>query len=155
MVIEPGAVRDAVQQCCDIAGTPDSPVRTRLIDDVAALAHSFSEFTSAPYLRVRFDVVRNNACRKFHIDAVTSRLICTYRGTGTQYGVAERGHEPQRVFTTPTGSPIVLRGMLWPNDAPSGLLHRSPPIESTGETRLLLVLDPLDEKIEETVHALH
>ncbi|HMB12384.1 MAG TPA: DUF1826 domain-containing protein, partial [Roseovarius sp.] len=31
---------------------------------------------------------------------------------------------------------------------PSGLLHRSPPIEGSGETRLLLVLDPVDDPEE-------
>ncbi len=30
---------------------------------------------------------------------------------------------------------------LWPEQPASGLLHRSPPIEGTGETRLVLVLD--------------
>jgi len=98
---------------------------------------------SAPYLRLRLDVVRTNACRKFHIDAVTARLICTYRGTGTQYGISTDGADPKRVFTVPTGAPIILRGTLWPADLPSGLLHRSPPIVDTGETRLLLVIDPV------------
>ncbi|ESQ13777.1 MAG: hypothetical protein N838_33150 [Thiohalocapsa sp. PB-PSB1] len=41
-----------------------------------------------------------------------------------------------------------------PRDGPesprSGLLHRSPPIEGSGETRLLLVLDPMDGP-EETI----
>lgn len=92
---------------------------------------------------LRLDVVTRNACRRFHIDAVTARLVCTYRGTGTRYGVSTGGGEPRRVFTVPTGSPIVLRGMRWPETPLSGLLHRSPPIEGTGETRL--VLDPLDD----------
>jgi hypothetical protein len=48
-----------------------------------------------------------------------------------------------------TGAPILLRGTLWPGDPPSGLMHRSPPIEGTGETRLVLVLDPVDGPEEE------
>ncbi len=155
IVVQPGAVRDAVRQSCDMAGTPDGAERTLFVDDVAALAHGFAEITRAPYLRLRLDVISTNACRKFHIDAVTSRLICTYRGTGTQYGVAADGAEPERVFTTPTGAPIVIRGTLWPEGPPSGLLHRSPPIEGTGETRLLLVLDPLEETFDEADHVLH
>ena len=154
-VVRPSAVRDAVSHCCDIANTPDGYERSLLVDDVAALAHGFAEIASAPYLRLRLDVVTTNACRKFHIDAVTSRLICTYRGTGTQYGVSPDGADPTRVFTTPTGAPIVLRGTLWPEDPPSGLLHRSPPIAGTGETRLLLVFDPVDEMIDEPEHVFH
>ncbi|GGG66682.1 hypothetical protein GCM10011415_11900 [Salipiger pallidus] len=49
------------------------------------------------------------------------------------------------VLTVPTGSPIVLRGTRWPESPLSGLLHRSPPIAGTGETRLLLVLDPVED----------
>lgn len=103
----------------------------------------------AKWLRLRLDVVTTNACRKFHIDAVTARLVCTYRGTGTQYGVSVAGQEPHQIVTVPTGDPIVLRGTLWPETPTSGLQHRSPPIESTGETRLVLVLDPVDDPEEE------
>jgi G3E family GTPase len=45
--------------------------------------------------------------------------------------------------TAPTGSPIMLRGTLWPQQPNKSVLHHSPPIEGTGETRLVLVLDPI------------
>ena len=144
-ILRPETVRETVDAICDASGTPDCRERERLIDDTAALADIFLGLTSAPYLRLRFDVVTTNACRKFHIDAVTARLICTYRGTGTQYGISVDGAEPRRVFTVPTGAPILLRGTLWPERPKSGLRHRSPPIEGTGETRLLLVLDPISD----------
>ena len=35
----------------------------------------------------------------------------------------------------------LFRGRLWPGDLPCRLLHRSPPIAGSGETRLLLVID--------------
>ena len=143
MVLRPEDVRDAAFQICEASGTPASAERTWLIDDAAALAEILAGQMGAPYLRLRFDVVTTNACRKFHIDAVTARLVCTYRGTGTQYGISIDGAEPRRVFTVPTGAPILLRGTLWPEHPKSGLLHRSPPIEGTGETRLMFVLDPL------------
>ena len=120
-----------------------------LIEDASALAAIFADVMDTPFLRLRFDVVTTNACRKFHIDAVTARLVCTYRGTGTQYGVSEDGHDPEQIVTVPTGSPIVLRGTRWPETPLSGLLHRSPPIAGTGETRLLLVLDPIVDPEEE------
>ena len=145
VVLEPGTVREAVSRICDESGTPECAERERLINDTAALADIFMGLTPAPYLRLRFDVVTTNACRKFHIDAVTARLICTYRGTGTQYGISIDGAEPRRVFTVPTGCPILLRGTLWPERPTSGLRHRSPPIEGTGETRLVLVLDPISD----------
>ncbi|MEP2641274.1 DUF1826 domain-containing protein [Roseobacter sp.] len=137
------AVRGAVERLCDLANTPKSAERTYLINDIAALANLFEGLMPSGHVRLRLEPVRSNACRKFHIDALTARLICTYRGTGTQYGISTDGLDPARVFTVPTGSPVVLRGTLWPETPRSGLLHRSPPIEGTDETRLVLVLDPV------------
>lgn len=149
VILPPHAVGEAVQHLFDIANLPDGTERAWLQKDIVGLADIFSDLMNARYLRLRLDAVTTNACRKFHIDAVTARLVCTYRGTGTQYGISTEGHEPRRVFTTQTGAPIVLRGTLWPAEPSSGLLHRSPPIEGTGETRLVLVLDPVDDPEDE------
>ena len=143
MILRPDAVRNATLEVCETSQTPKCAARDRFVDDVAALADIFAKLMNADWLRLRLDVVSTNACRRFHIDALTARLVCTYRGTGTQYGIATDGADPARVFTVPTGAPIVLRGTLWPEHPKSGLLHRSPPIEGTGETRLVLVLDPV------------
>ena len=145
VTFRPERVRETVEAICKVSGTPDCRERERLVDDVAALAGIFSRLAPAPYLQLRFDVVTTNACRKFHVDVVTARLICTYRGTGTQYGISTDGTEPRRVLTVPTGAPILLRGSLWPERPKSGLMHRSPPIDGTGETRLVLVLDPISD----------
>jgi hypothetical protein len=149
VILRPEAMRDTASEICDASGTPIGPERERLVDDIAALADIFSGLMRARWLRLRLDAVTANACRRFHIDAVTARLVCTYRGTGTQYGISTDGAEPRRIFTVPTGAPILLRGTLWPENPRSGLLHRSPPIEDSGETRLVLVLDPVDDPEEE------
>ncbi|WP_171240972.1 DUF1826 domain-containing protein [Ruegeria sp. HKCCA5491] len=150
LVLRPQAVPDALSHLCNMAGMDEGAERTWLEDDISDLATRFAEMMRAPYLRLRLDAINTNACRKFHIDALYARLICTYRGTGTQYGVSRDGLDPDRVFTVATGAPIVMRGTLWPQNPPSGLLHRSPPIAGTGETRLVLVLDPIFD-IEEDV----
>lgn len=156
VVLPADRVCDALVDITSACGTPKGPERDLLIDDVSALAAIFANVMRVSYLRLRLDVVRSNACRKFHIDAVTARLVCTYRGTGTQYGFADIGRDPDQIFTVPTGSPIVLRGTRWPETPVSGLLHPSPPIEGTGETRLVLVLDPVTDPVEETDrHFLH
>lgn len=149
LVLSADRVCEAVADIANHCGTPNGADRDLLIEDVSALAAIFANVMQTTYLRLRLDVVRGNACRKFHIDAVTARLVCTYRGTGTQYGFADNGCDPERIFTVPTGSPLVLRGTRWPETPISGLLHRSPPIEGTGETRLVLVLDPVAELDEE------
>ncbi len=145
VILPPNAVAETVRHLCDMAETPQGPERAWLEEDVTTLAQTFSDLMSAQFLRLRLDVVTNNACRRFHIDAIKARLICTYRGTGTQYGISTDGDDPRRVFTVQTGSPMLLRGTLWPETPASGLLHRSPPIEGSGETRLVLVLDPISD----------
>ncbi|WP_412550862.1 DUF1826 domain-containing protein [Shimia sp. MIT910701] len=143
VVVTPAQIAAEAELACQQAGTPDCGERDALIADIAHLAETFAATANAPYLRLRLDVVTTNACRKFHIDAVKSRLVCTYRGTGTQYGNSPDRSDPAFFGTVQTGNPIVLRGTLWPETPSAGLLHRSPPIEGTGETRLLLVLDPI------------
>lgn len=143
VVVKPAQIAAEVEMACQEAGTPDCGERDAMIADAAHLAETFAATSNAPNLRLRLDVVITNACRKFHIDAVMSRLVCTYRGTGTQYGNSPDRSDPAFFGTVQTGNPIVLRGTLWPETPSAGLLHRSPPIEGTGETRLLLVLDPI------------
>lgn len=144
IVLRTDAVPSAVNALCDAAETPVCDEREQLIGDISALAEIFADLTNTPYLRLRLQAVTTNACRKFHIDAITARLVCTYRGQGTQYGISTDGLDPARVYSVRTGAPILLRGTLWPEKPASGLLHRSPPIEGTGETRLVLVLDAVE-----------
>ena len=136
-------VRDAMTDLVNAHALSDCDERTMLIDDVAALAAMFSNIMDSRYLRLRLDAIETTACRKFHIDAVTARLICTYRGHATQYGNGAMGAEPYEIHDVPPGSPMILRGTSWPSTSKPGLLHRSPPIEGSGETRLVLVLDPI------------
>ncbi|MEO0389376.1 MAG: DUF1826 domain-containing protein [Pseudomonadota bacterium] len=144
VVIPAHAVRGQIAQFCDAAGLPKSAGRTWLETDIADVAQRFAALMNTRLLRMRLDVVTTNACRKFHVDAITGRLVCTYRGTGTQYGTSDGSQDPATVFTAQTGAPILLRGTKWPAHPAAGLLHRSPPIEGTGEARLVLVLDPVD-----------
>ncbi len=145
-------VCDALLNVACSFGLPDRPERDMLFGDAAALAAIFADVMNVPYLRLRMEVVKTNACRNFHIDAVTARLICTYRGKGTQFGVSRNGDNPDDVSTVPTGSPIILRGTAWPESPVTGLVHRSPPIEGTDVARLVLVLDPIAdiEGVDET-----
>lgn len=156
VTLQPSHVRDATSHVCELCGTPDCQERARLIDDVAALSDIFARLMGAPYVQLRLDVVTTSYCRKFHVDAVTARLICTYRGTGTQYTIGADGTNPQHVLTAPTGSPILMRGTLWPEIPQSRVLHRSPPIEGSGETRLVLILDPItdadDLSLQKIIH---
>lgn len=143
IVLKPSDVEAHVEGLMPICAHADDLARSWLIHDIAALAQGFAQLMEAPYLRLRLDPIKTNACRKFHIDAVTARLVCTYRGQPTQYGMGNAERDVAKFASVPAACPVILRGTRWPGDLPTGLLHRSPPIEGTGETRLLLVLDPV------------
>lgn len=145
VILRPNNVQSIATQICEACGTPDCPERRMLTGNTAALAEIFADLMRAPFLRLRYDAIDTNACRKFHIDAVTARLVCTYRGPGTQYGAPNGAAEPSPVFAVEAGAPLLLRGTKWPAKQGCELLHRSPPIEGTGVTRLVLVLDPIDD----------
>ena len=152
VILRAEQVRETVLQLCEMAGTPDCAERAMLIDDIAAMAGIFGDLMGSEFLRLRLDAVTTNACRKFHMDAMVARLVCTYRGDGTEYGNAEIGGDPEVIQAVGTGSPIFLRGSLWEHNTSPTLLHRSPPIEGTGQTRLVLVLDPVAEEVERVLH---
>lgn len=116
-----------------------------LIADMVALAKSYAGLMQINAVSVRLAIVTTDSCRKFHADYVKARLITTYVGTGTQWIDAEdaarvtKDEVPQNVKTLATGDVGLFKGKLW-TQTPA--IHRSPPIEGTGERRLILVLDP-------------
>lgn len=134
-----GAVEECVHAACDVAGTPDGPMRAMFASDVAALAFILSEVTGDPLQHLQLDPLSTDGCRRFHVDNMTLRLLCAYRGRGTQMAPSGSTASPTEVAT---GAAVLLRGARWPGPERIGLLHRSPPIESSGETRLIAVIDP-------------
>lgn len=133
------AVEGCIHAACSLAGTPAGAERDMLASDIAALGFLMGEIMETPLLHLRLDVVSTNACRRFHVDNMTARMLCTYRGSGTQLAQPGAAASPLSVSLC---SAVLLRGRRWPGTEKTGLLHRSPPIEGTGETRLLAVIDP-------------
>ena len=138
-------VSSKVHQLCEIAEMPVGSERAWFEADISTLAAHFSKILKSKYIRLRLDVVTTDACRKFHVDAVQARLICTYKGLGTQIGNLNEDREVVSVKQLETGVPMILRGTLWPRNTKAKLVHRSPPIEKLGEERLLLILDAVDD----------
>lgn len=65
---------------------------------------------------------------ELHIDNVVARLICTYRGLGTEVGLEEA--ETKDIRGVPTGMPILLKGRRWRDGHDRRLRHRSPPFRA-------------------------
>ncbi|MGV3457179.1 DUF1826 domain-containing protein [Sphingomonas sp.] len=118
----------------------NSDVVALLAEDIAALAGRFAAVVGRTRFKLRLEVIETDACRRFHSDFVTYRLLTTYRGQATQWIETDR---PDAVAQMRAGEVAIFKGRMLLDDPP--VLHRSPPIAATGEQRLLLVLDPVAE----------
>lgn len=119
-----------------------------MIEDILDLYHLFGEMIQYPKIEVRVELVTGNSCWKFHSDCVEMRLIATYAGRGTQWidqddiDRAANGLEPLHINELEPGDVGLFKGKL--KTTQPGI-HRSPPIDCTGEKRLLLVLNPAED----------
>lgn len=143
------------------AGLPDRAETRAWAADVVALAARFCDLLGTKSLRASLATVETNKCRKFHTDYKTLRLVCTYAGPGTEW-VDDRhadrsamGSEDTCIDSANTrivrhgasiqraraGDVVVLKGGLFAGNEGRGAVHRSPPIEHTGERRIVLTFD--------------
>lgn len=109
----------------------------RLGEDAAQLAIRFAGILDCDRIRIRLEQVTTDACRKFHSDYVTARLLCTYYGPASQWVARATGHD--MIHQLRTGDVAMFKGREWQPECP--ILHRSPPIAEAGDVRLLLVID--------------
>jgi len=125
-----------------------------LTADIAAHANRLAQLLVCDTLAIRLEVIETDACRRFHADYVSVRLILTYVGPGTQWldNVAAirlrngAAVETLDVRNVSAGQIALFKGRKWSPDG--AIVHRSPPIADTGQRRLVLVIDPvLDAQI--------
>lgn len=129
----------------DSAGYESSVARSQLASDILDLAHHFGSVMRLDKVEIRLEHITTNACKKFHGDYVTARLICTYVGPGTQWLDGNDAEdcgcgEPHNIQEMNAGDVALLKGRIWSEHYPA--IHRSPPIEGTGYDRLVLVINP-------------
>ena len=109
-----------------------------LYGDFRRLARRFSALTASSVVRMRLEHVIDDSCRKFHVDAVGLRLLCTYAGPGTEW--IDPGGKIRRMTTMEVA---IFKGSAFPGAGPR-ILHRSPPLSSgtfVGPSRLVLCID--------------
>ncbi len=143
----PVEVRGAIPAYLDASDTPGGDSRDLLISDIDRLASRYASICGAELIDIRLEPVSNNACANFHRDCVEARLVTTYRGRGTEWVApadADRALREQNTYQGPLqhiarGDVAMFKGSCAGQG--TGIVHRSPPIAGTGETRLLLVLN--------------
>ena len=137
-VVSRDALATSVPELIADAGYGDMALP--LSREIVALSERFAAIMDCPWLKLRLEVVETDACRRFHADNVAARLLMPLVGPGTQWihaGTEGAIHELR------PGEVGLFKGWQW-TDEPR-ILHRSPPVAATGETRLLFALNHADE----------
>ena len=147
---------DSLPQGRDVVSVPEAPALFRrlwrdagqigpqarqLADDMSALCQRFAAVVQTSALHIRLEAISGDACKRFHMDHVHARLITTYRGPGSEWGIAAEGHVPPVIHRLAPGMVALFKGRLYPGLGPPQVLHRSPPLAGSGITRLVLCLD--------------
>jgi hypothetical protein len=150
----------AAEAALDIGSRlPPGRGRAELIADMRALAELLSRDLGFGRILMRLELLDRDACRLFHVDRVTLRLLTTYAGPGTQFlthldvmrdGLG-RGDNARiirpgaTIRELATGWVGLFRGERDPALRGRGVVHRSPPIRADGRRRLVFKVEPVGE----------
>ncbi|PWL27141.1 MAG: hypothetical protein DCO96_12450 [Fluviicola sp. XM-24bin1] len=125
-------------------------------DDIEHLLNQFRSASGADSFRLLFETVTSNMCRRFHSDMNDLRMLCTYAGPGTLWlkddninrdALNQRGEDVNivknetEIQQLKTGAAVILKGAMYAKDGTKAAVHKSPPVEETGEKRLMLRID--------------
>ncbi len=145
----------------DLGRLPPGAGRDALADDIALQADMLAELLDATTIGYRLEVVGKAMCPRLHVDRVGIRLLCTYRGPGTEWveetsvdrrflGAASGGQPDERsglllaghsIESIPPFAVALLKGSLWQGNEGRGIVHRSPAVAADEAPRVLLAMD--------------
>lgn len=135
-----------IAQLMATSGFSEPVLERFLATDIILLARIFATTTGTRAIEARLDVIRDDACRRFHVDNYPARLAVTYVGPGTVwvpscYGkkaLIEQDGYSGPAFVFPAYSAGLFAGEA---AGRTGLVHRSPCIAGTGRTRLFFCVN--------------
>lgn len=142
-------------------GVLDCTERLCWVEDIAALIFLYARVMTVERVKVRLEEITRSSCPLFHVDTVDLRLLCTYRGAGTQWlsgsdvNVEELGLQGRTIEAASrailrtgapvrrlaTGWPALVKGSAFRGSERNGLVHRSPPVRPSAFPRVVLRLD--------------
>jgi hypothetical protein len=138
---------------------PPGPHIAALREDIASLTRRFGAISGDDALHVGLGLTRQDECKRFHVDSMRLRLLCTYLGPGTQwlparaanlYALGSPHHQAHHVIADPDAiqqadslALVWMKGNRFATDQ-LGAIHRSPPIQHLGLARLILRISTPD-----------
>jgi len=134
----------------------DSSKFPLIIRDIKELLQLFKDVTAASSFRLLLATINTNMCRRFHTDGNDLRMLCTYSGQGTLWLSEDNINrdalnscegndcivlDESKIQQAETGSVLILKGAVYPQEGTRAVVHRSPTIKESGDKRLLLRID--------------
>ena len=127
------------------AKLPDDEETSQFFNDVAHLSRLLTAITPGGMLRIRLKAEAEEASLPFGQPLGRAQLVCCYRGHGLQLGVPEGPEPPTRLTPLPRGDVLLLRGLLWPDRQPPGVVYRPASPAKPGGTNFVLTIEPVDD----------
>lgn len=138
-------VEKAVCAAALSAKLPEDEQTSRFAKDVAHLSRLLTAMTPGDMLRVRLTATPERADLSFCQPLGRAQLVCCYRGHGLQTGVPENAEPPTCLTPLPRGDVLLLRGLLWPDRQPPGVVYRPASPEKPGGTSFILTIESVDD----------
>jgi len=147
----------------DLSSLPAGAGREALAADIGILSELLGDLLGCDQLGVRLEVIRGAMCPRLHVDRVGIRLLCTYRGPGTEW-IDDDKVDRSKLGPGANGLPdaisglygasttvervapfdvALLKGSAWQGNAGRGVIHRSPLPEAGSLPRVLVAIDPI------------
>ena len=147
ILLAPADLKSALDPILDNYGLPNNDMRDLMVDDISVLVQAFALVAQTEKVDVRLEHIDHDSCWRFHTDIVELRLLTTYLGVGTEWvhpTHSENAIEHQRQYSGPLerlapNEVAIFKGKK--ASKTNGIVHRSPPIRHTGNSRLLLCLN--------------
>jgi Protein of unknown function (DUF1826) len=137
--------------------------REALKADIGFLVDLYCELMGCARAGVRLEVLDKAMCPRLHVDRTGIRLLCTYRGPGTEWlderhadrrflGAAAKGladetsgliTDPHALHSVAPFAVAMLKGESWQGNAGHGLIHRSPAVTPEAMPRVVLSIDAI------------
>jgi len=128
-----------------------------LVVDLNALGQQFFDICGNRKVHFRLLTTDMDDCKRFHVDYRHLRLLCTYKGPGTEWldddqadrEAYEKGASNEAIlrYGAPQRFETFWVGLLKDDEHPDcqgeGVIHRSPPISGNGRTRLMFCMDSI------------
>ena len=123
--------------------------------DLRRVADLYFSVSKNRDVTLRLVTTDEDDCPRFHVDQTQLRLLCTYRGPGTEWLNDEQVDRAAQSTGAPNDEIIrhgepnefepfwvgIMKGNAYPGNSGRGLVHRSPQISGSGKTRVLFCLD--------------